>query len=163
MLNLFQPGTGSNVLTLCRTAIGGKTSSAHVRAKHVIQHPVATATVKSVPNKGAKRPMGDAAMPCSDSLLSLVMNWSMHVEHASWCWTMGVSQHCRTPQSAFTFPYLLLLIYWYGMNACTYACMHVFVPCTIEHCTRIKMFKDFTKQWQIQDFPGDGGGEGCQL
>ena len=71
MLNLFQPGTGSNVLTLYRIAIGGKTSSAHVRAKHVIQHPVATATVKGVPNKGAKRPMGLAAMPCcSDSLLS---------------------------------------------------------------------------------------------
>ena len=158
MLNLFQPGTGSNVLTLWRTAIGGKTSSAHVRAKHVIQHPVAIVTVKSVPNKGAKRPMGDAAMPCcSDSLLSLVMNWSMQVEHVSSCWTMGVSQHCRRllTHSAFTFtfPYLLLLIYWYGVHACMpisimRACMCLYhVP--LNTTLKPRCSKSIGKQWWI--------------
>ena len=174
MLNLFQPGTGSNVLTLCRTAIGGKTSSAHVRAKHVIQHPVAIATVKSVPNKGAKRPMGDAVMPCcSDSLLSLVMNWSMHVEqHASSCWTMGVSQHCRRllTHSAFTFPYLLWVIYWYGIHACIRICMmhacmclyHVPLNTAIEpRCS--KTSENCCQQWRIQNFPGDANSkDGCE-
>ena len=118
------------------------------------------------------RPVGDTAMPCSDNLLSLVINWSMHVEHASSCWTMGVSQHCRRllPHSAFTFPYILWLIYWYGMHACMHICMmracmclyHVPLNIAIEpRCS--KTSENCCQQWQIQDFPADGGEGGCQL
>ena len=74
-LNLFHRELGQMCWHYAEQQLAGKTSSAHVRVNHVIQHPVAIGTVKSVPNKGAKRPVGDAALPCGDSML-LAWSWT---------------------------------------------------------------------------------------